>query len=252
MAGSGLTQFVAGFAVDRLGARPVLLGGLALLAGGTLRGLARARAPTGCFPIVALMGVGNGVFHPCDFAILNANVAPRRLGYAYSTHGVGGNLGYASAPIVGFALATAFNWRVALACMGVAGLVVLGVLARSARYLTSHRAHDAHTHTLRGSMRLFLQPAIALCFCYFVVQTMASVGLQTFLPSALNSGLDDAAGARDLRGHRVPAGRHRRHRGRRLSRRAHAAARPRRRRRDSSAGASLLAVVGVRRRAGAR
>ena len=48
------------------------------------------------FPVVALMGVGNGVFHPADFAILNANVAPKRLGYAYSTHGVGGNLGYAA------------------------------------------------------------------------------------------------------------------------------------------------------------
>ena len=34
-----------------------------------------------------------------------------------------------------------------------------------------------------------MQPAIALCFCYFVVQTTASVGLQTFLPSALNAGL---------------------------------------------------------------
>ena len=38
---SGITQFAAGFAVDRVGARPVLLGGLALLAGGTiLAGLA--------------------------------------------------------------------------------------------------------------------------------------------------------------------------------------------------------------------
>ena len=33
---SGVTQFAAGFAVDRVGARPVLLGGLALLAGGTI------------------------------------------------------------------------------------------------------------------------------------------------------------------------------------------------------------------------
>ena len=38
-------------------------------------------------------------------------------------------------------------------------------------------------------MALFLQPAILLCFAYFVVQTTASVGLQTFLPSALNAGL---------------------------------------------------------------
>ena len=64
------------------------------------------------------MGVGNGVFHPADFAVLNASVAPKRLGYAYSMHGVGGNLGYAVAPIVSFALASAFNWRVALATHG--------------------------------------------------------------------------------------------------------------------------------------
>lgn len=184
---SGITQFVAGFAVDRFGARPVLLGGLGLLAGGTM---VAALAPGAywLFPIVALMGVGNGVFHPCDFAILNANVAPQRLGYAYSTHGVGGNIGFALAPIVSYALAAAFNWRIALACMGIAGLIALGVLASQRTYLTSHPAHDAHTHTLGGSMALFLQPAIALCFCYFMIQTTASIGLQTFLPSALNSG----------------------------------------------------------------
>jgi len=186
-AASGLMQFAAGFAVDRFGARPVLLGGLALLAGGTvLAGL--APGVYWLFPIVALMGVGNGVFHPCDFAILNANVAQRRLSHAYSTHGVGGSLGYALSPIVSYALAAAFNWRVSLALMGLAGLVALAVLAHQRTYLTSHRAADARSHSLSGSMGLFLQPAILLCFGYFVIQTMASVGLQTFLPSALNSG----------------------------------------------------------------
>ena len=187
-AASALTQFSAGFAVDRAGARPVLLGGLGLLAGGTI---AASLSPSAwwLFPIVALMGVGNGVFHPCDFAILNASVQPRRLGYAYSTHGIGGNLGYALAPIVGYGLAVAFNWRVALACMGVAGLIVLGVLATQRAHLTSQKAHDSHTHTLAGSFALFMQPAIALCFVFFIVQTTASVGLQTFLPSALNAGL---------------------------------------------------------------
>jgi MFS family permease len=187
-AASGVTQFVAGFAVDRVGARPVLLGGLGLLAGGTV---AASLAPGAywLFPVVALMGIGNGVFHPCDFAILNANVTPRRLGYAYSTHGIGGSLGYALSPVVSYAIAAAFNWRVALACMGVAGLCALGVLAAQRVYLTSQRASDAHVRSLKGSMSLFLQPAIMLCFGYFVVQTTGSMGLQTFLPSALNSGL---------------------------------------------------------------
>ena len=187
-AASGVTQFTAGFVVDRAGARPVLLSGLGLLASGTVFA-AMVPGAYWLFPIAATMGVGNGVFHPADFAILNANVAPKRLSYAYSTHGVGGNLGYALAPIVSFGIASAFGWRAALAVMGVAGLVALAGLATQRALLTSHTAHDEGSHTLRGSLSLFLQPAIALCFCYFVVQTMASVGLQTFLPSALNAGL---------------------------------------------------------------
>ena len=186
---SGVTQFTSGFAVDRLGARPVLLSGLALLIGGTaLAGLAPGFA--WLFPIVALMGVGNGVFHPADFAILNANIAPRRLGHAYSTHGIGGNLGYALAPVVSFALGAAFGWRMALAIIAAVGVVGLGVVATQRALLVSHKAEDAHLHTLGGSAALFVQAPILLCFAYFVVQTMAAVGLQTFLPTALNGGLE--------------------------------------------------------------
>ena len=34
-------------------------------------------------------------------------------------HGVGGNLGYALAPIVSFGLGVAFGWRIALFVMGI-------------------------------------------------------------------------------------------------------------------------------------
>jgi len=129
------------------------------------------------------------VFHPCDFAILNATVAPRRLGHAYSTHGVGGNLGYALAPIVSFGLGSAFGWRVALASMAMAALALLAVLWTQRTHFHSHRAGDGHGHGLQGSSALFFQPAILLCFGYFVFQTAAGVGLQTFLPAALNGGL---------------------------------------------------------------
>jgi len=184
-AASGLTQFSAGFVVDRVGARPVLLGGLSLLVGGTL---VASFAPGlyWLFPIVALMGVGNGVFHPADFAILNSNVGERRLGHAYSTHGIGGSLGYAAAPVVSFGLASVLGWRDALAVMGIAGLVMVGVLFTQRSHLGSHMS--ATKHTLRGSMDLFAQLPIVMCFAYFIVQTMASVGVQTFAASALNAG----------------------------------------------------------------
>jgi len=188
-AASGVTQFVSGFAVDRLGARPVLLAGLALMAGGTVCASLAPGFPW-LYPIVVLMGIGNGVFHPADFAVLNANIAPRRLGHAYSSHGIGGNIGYILAPVVSFALGTAFGWRFALASMGALGFVALGLIATQRALLVSHRAEDAHLQTIRGSIALFAQAPIVLCFAYFVVQTMAGIGLQTFLPTALNAGLD--------------------------------------------------------------
>ena len=185
-AASGTMQFTAGFLVDRFGARPVLLGGMALMGAGTLLA-ALAPGAYWLFPFAAVMGAGNGVFHPSDFAILNATVNPRRLGYAYSTHGVGGNLGYALAPLVSFGLGAAFGWRVALGTMALTALFVLGVLYTQRSHLESHRA--ATRQTLRASVGLFVQPAILLCFGYFVFQTAAGVGLQTFLPAALNGGL---------------------------------------------------------------
>ena len=181
---SGIAQFASGFAVDRFGARPMLFGGLALLAGGTV---AASFAPGigWLFPVAALMGLGNGVFHPVDFAILNANVAPQRLGQAYSVHGIGGNLGYASAPIVIYGLATAIGWRGALAVAGVAGLVALAVLVTRRAALVCHVGHGRKADASKA-IDLFRQPAILACFAYFAIYTIGTLGLQTFSPATLN------------------------------------------------------------------
>jgi FSR family fosmidomycin resistance protein-like MFS transporter len=189
---SGTCQFGAGFAVDRFGARPVLLGGLSLLAGGVLlAGL----VPDiyWLFPLVAIMGIGNGVFHPADFAVLNANVDARRLGHAYSTHGIGGSLGYALAPVVSFGLASALGWRTSLLILGATGLVAMALLATQRKALTS-RTHDAAApkHTLANSIELFRQPAILLCFAYFCAVTVAGISIQTFIGTSLHAAYDVA------------------------------------------------------------
>ena len=184
---SGVCQFGAGFAVDRFGARPVLLGGIGLLTGGALvAGL--VPGIYWLFPLAAVMGLGNGVFHPADFAVLNANVNPRRLGHAYSTHGIGGSLGYAVAPVVSYGLASVIGWRQALVVLGALGLIALAALATQ-RHLLASRAHgvEAPRHTLAGSMDLFRQSPILLCFAYFAVLTLATIGIQTFAATALNA-----------------------------------------------------------------
>jgi MFS transporter, FSR family, fosmidomycin resistance protein len=190
--GSGVCQFGAGFAVDRFGARPVLLAGLSLLAGGVFLA---GSVPSfyWLFPLVAIMGLGNGVFHPADFAILNANVEPRRLGHAYSTHGIGGSLGYALAPVASFGLASVYGWRTALMVLGAAGLVAMALLATQRTAMKS-RAHDASApkHTLANSIELFRQPAILLCFGYFCAVTVAVIGIQTFIGTSLHAAYDVA------------------------------------------------------------
>jgi FSR family fosmidomycin resistance protein-like MFS transporter len=184
---SGLCQFGAGFAVDRYGARPVLFGGMALLAGGALlAGL--VPGIVWLFPIALLMGLGNGVFHPADFAVLNANVSPKRLGHAYSTHGIGGSLGYAIAPVVSYGLGSTLGWRQALLVMGTLGVIGIATLAAQRHALVSPARDASVAHpTLAGSVALFRQRAIVLCFLYFVVMMLGAVGIQTFAGAALNA-----------------------------------------------------------------
>jgi MFS transporter, FSR family, fosmidomycin resistance protein len=94
---SGVAQAAAGFAVDRFGARPIMVGGLALFSVGlALAGLAPAYIAL--LPIALVAGMGNSVFHPADYSLMNSTVDPRRIGRAFSAHGVAGTLGYAIAP----------------------------------------------------------------------------------------------------------------------------------------------------------
>ena len=95
----GLVQTPMGYAVDRFGARRVLIAGLVL--GGA------AYISIGLFPVypwilcaMALGGVANAVYHPADYAILGAVIEPSRLGKAFSIHTFAGFLGSAIAPIL--------------------------------------------------------------------------------------------------------------------------------------------------------
>ncbi|MEO7399286.1 MAG: MFS transporter, partial [Polaromonas sp.] len=90
-------QALSGFAVDRLGPRPILFGGLALLATAAF-GYSISTSYWMLAGFAALAGVGNGVFHPVDYTLLNRKISAPRLGHAYSVHGITGNLGWALAP----------------------------------------------------------------------------------------------------------------------------------------------------------
>ncbi len=178
---SGLAQTIAGFAVDRFGARPILAGGL-LLVGIGLALTSMAHSFAAFAVIAAVAGLGNSVFHPADFALLNASVNPARLGRAYSIHGVGGSLGWAAAPVMYF-LDSLFGQVGAALAGALPGVLLAGLVWLHRTELVDHRAQDraaAAAHGGAPTTALFLQPAILLCLVYFALIAANTVGIQQF------------------------------------------------------------------------
>ena len=48
---------------------------------------------------IGVAGMGNGVFHPVDYTLMNQLVLPKNLPHAYSIHGITGYAGWAMAPL---------------------------------------------------------------------------------------------------------------------------------------------------------
>ncbi len=180
---SGVSQTLAGFIVDRYGARRVLLAGMTLFSLGILlTGLVTSYWML--LAVAVMTGMGNSVFHPADFAILNAKVNPARLGYAFSTHGIGGNFGWLAAPVFSIAMSTAYGWRTTLVVAGALCLVLTAVLAsRTAIYVAPAEAgapRGRRGAKLGADVRVLLARPILICFAFFTFYSMALVGLQTF------------------------------------------------------------------------
>ncbi|RYF16397.1 MAG: MFS transporter [Comamonadaceae bacterium] len=179
-------QTASGFLVDRFGPRPVLFGGLALLA---VAAFGYALSPSywvmALFTVVA--GVGNGVFHPVDYTLLNRKVSAPRLGHAYSVHGITGSLGWAAAPALLVPLALAFGWRVALAAAGGVALVVLAVLWFHRGNLTLApvpRPATNQASAVQGSFDFLRIPAVWMCFAFFFFYAVVLSVIQAFAPEA--------------------------------------------------------------------
>ena len=182
---SGVGQAAAGFVVDRVGAWRVLCGGISLLA---VSGLLLAAAPNYAmlFVAAAVAGLGNSVFHPADFTLLNKRVSNPRLGHAFSVHGLSGSLGWATGPVFVIALAELSGWRVAgigAACVGFIALAFL--LANREMLGDATLVAQEPARRSGGSFAFLGVPVVWMCFFFFLLAVMAFGGLQNFAPPIL-------------------------------------------------------------------
>ena len=194
---SCIAQATSGFLVDRIGARPVLFGGIGLL---ILAALVYSQSKGYAMLLLGavIAGCGNGIFHPVDYTLINHKVSPPNLPYAYSMHGVTGYLGWAAAPAFMVAIAQFSDWRIAFLSAALLEACVLAILWVNKNYLLDNvkeRHENTHASTraanpgaTQESPFAFLRlPAVWLCWVFFFFSMASTSSLQSFAPSALFS-----------------------------------------------------------------
>lgn len=175
---SVIGQTPIGFAVDRFGARIVLLAGLLL---GSASFIAIAAVPS--YPMLlaasALAGLANTVYHPSDYSILSSNIGDSRMGRAFSIHTFAGYLGGAVAPGAILALAAFGNARIAMLAAGLLGLaaaIPVLFLPAAAPRIVAMRATNP-----RG----LVTPRVLGLILFFTLLSLSMGGLQNFSVVAL-------------------------------------------------------------------
>ena len=186
---TGLTQVPFGFLVDRYGARKILIGATFLESA--------AITLIGVFPsygaliaLIAVVGVANAVYHPADYALLNASVDRTHIGRAFSFHTFSGNIGDAIAPATILLLTSLLGWRVAIFACGAFGVLIgvlmwsnSGILRGASRARAAPPGFGARQRT---GVALLLSLPVLMGMLFYVGITMTGSGIRVFSVSTLH------------------------------------------------------------------
>ncbi|WP_233253787.1 MFS transporter [Limnohabitans sp. 2KL-1] len=177
---SGTGQAVAGFLVDRWGARPVLFTSMVLFILACLCAY-RAQSYGELMAVALLAGLGNAPFHPVNFTILNQRVSSPRLGYAFSAHGLSGNLGWAMAPAFFILCSAWWGWRHAfLAAAALYALILVVLVLNRDSVKTTPAAVDKSRPGQSNGLALVRMPVVWWCFMFFLLSTVTLAVVQNF------------------------------------------------------------------------
>jgi MFS transporter, FSR family, fosmidomycin resistance protein len=187
---SAIGQTPAGFLVDRIGARALLVAGLLTGAGAFIL----AGVIDSFWMLVAmfaLAGVGNTVYHPADYALLSQHVPSNRIGQAFSVHTFAGMLGSAVAPATLLIMQSQWGWRGAFLGAGVLGIATAAALLamRENSVVQSKPAASraAGADDATSGWQLLLSAQILLNLFFFALLAIISAGLYNYSVVALGA-----------------------------------------------------------------
>jgi MFS family permease len=180
-------QLPVGFLVDRVGSRHMLVAGLVVSAL-ALIGFGLVPSYPHLLLAMALLGLANSVFHPADYAILSAQVAPIRVGRAFSIHTFAGFLGNAIAPVTMLAAAAAAGFQVAIIAAGSIALVA-AVPLTAVRGIDNRlpAAPSGSGAVARLGLTAVLTPTILGLTGFFALLSLSGSGISNFSVVALGS-----------------------------------------------------------------
>jgi MFS family permease len=178
---SGIGQALAGFVVDKVGARSVLFFGMAMLGVSALV-LSVAGSYAALMAGALLAGVGNSIFHPADYTLLNQRVSRARLAHGFSVHGISGNIGWAAAPLFMTTVAAFSSWRMALASAAILPFAMLAILVLNRAHLRPEPkpASAPAAASGEGSLSFLRLRAVWMCFAFFFLTAVSLGGIQAF------------------------------------------------------------------------
>jgi len=182
---SGLTQAPMGYLADHIGARKVLLMGLAV--GGLALIMLGLNLSYPCLIASAvLLGLANSVYHPADYAILSAHMDAARMGRAFSIHTFAGFLGGAVAPAIMAALVATTGGHGALIVAGAVGPLVALLLMVAG--VPDASAADRKVDGVHPPKQSVITPALIVLTIFFMLLSLSSAGIGNFGVVALMSG----------------------------------------------------------------
>ena len=182
-----------GVLVDTVGRKGVLMGVSLFWVGFPYLLMSFSHSYLMLLGCVALVGVGNSLWHPTAIPTL-ARRYPERKGYVLSLHGMGGNAGDALAPLVVGALLAVLTWREVVVLNVVPGLlmsllilVFLGTLKLGSRARPAAApAGEAEGQSLAsyrdGLRQLLRNRSLVLLSTSGAFRSMTQNALLTFLP----------------------------------------------------------------------
>jgi MFS family permease len=179
-------QLPMGYLADFLGSRRLLITALCL-GGFAIASIGFVDSYPWLLLAAGLLGIASAVYHPADYAILSARVAPSHIGRAFSLHTFAGMLGSAIAPAAMLVLATTAGPRVALIVAGLVGPIVAIPLAIACKMESPPiaRRKDAPSPGDAGQRRTVFTPAILGLAVFFVLLSLSGSGITNFSVVAL-------------------------------------------------------------------